>query len=534
MASADQVDELSCSICQNHYTDPVSLRCGHNFCRFCIVSALDTQEGSGVYSCPECREEYQERPLLEKKRKLSNTVESFLSTQPEEEETKIFCTYCDSPVPATKSCLLCEASFCDKHLGKHSKSAEHVITEPTDSFKDLKCSVHGEIVKYYCSEDSATICMSCWVAGDHRGHHMELLNVASENKKEKLRIVTETLKSEREETKRRVQRLKDHRREEKEKASGVTERVTGLVRDIREKLDTLERGVLSEISRQEEKISLSVSDLISQLETQKDELSRKIISIEEFCKITDPLTVLKKELESDVISHRSSDVISHMSCDIISDVRDAGCLDQGIISQMLHRELSHFADNLIDLKIKRQFSVMEKSDILLDIKTASNYIIISEDLRSASFTKLNQKRPDGPEKFKSRQVLSSCSFSSGKHYWEVDVSEAEKWEIGVAGHSIERKIDGDESYIGHNTKSWSLFLVNYFGTKHNNTHKKIEDRNPGPVQTVGIYLDYEAGRLSFYQLCDPIRHLHTHTATFTEPLHAAFRIYNNSSIRIIK
>ncbi|XP_075037557.1 E3 ubiquitin-protein ligase TRIM11-like [Mixophyes fleayi] len=527
MASADLRAELSCSICLSHYTDPVSLRCGHNFCQDCIVSALDTQEGSGAYSCPECRVKYRERPLLEKNRKLSNIVDLFLSTQPEQEETKIFCTYCDSSVPATKSCLQCEASFCDKHLRKHNKSAEHILMEPTVFLMDKKGTIYEKVAKYYCFEDSSTICMSCWVAGDHRTHHVELLNVASENKKEKLRNVTETLKSEREETERRVQRLQDHRREEKEKATGVTERVTGLFRDIREKLDTLERGVLSEISRQEEKISRSVSDLISQLEIQKDELSRKIISIEELCKITDPLTVLKKELESDVISHRS--------CDVISDVRVAGCLDEGIISQMLHTELVHFTDNLIDLKINRQFSVMEKSDILLDIKTASNDVIVSEDLRSASRTDVNQNRPDGPERFISRQVLSSCSFSSGKHYWEVDVSKAEKWLIGVAGHSIKRKMDGYESFIGYNDKSWGLYRKNHIGLSHNNVHRILEEINPGsPVQTVGIYLDYEAGRLSFYQLCDPIRHLHTFTATFTEPLHAAFHIHSNTCIKIIK
>ncbi|XP_075037402.1 butyrophilin subfamily 2 member A2-like [Mixophyes fleayi] len=216
-----------------------------------------------------------------------------------------------------------------------------------------------------------------------------------------------------------------------------------------------------------------------------------------------------------------------------NDVRDAECLDEGIISQ-LHRELSHVADNLIDLKIKRQFSVVEKSDILLDIKTASNYIIISDDLRSASYTKVNQNRPDGPERFISRQVLSSCSFSSGKHYWEVDVREAERWMIGVAGHSMERKIDGKESYIGYNDKSWGLYNIDKLGTCHNNIHKIEKEINLVPVQTVGIYLDYDAGRLSFYQLCDPIRHLHTLTTTFTEPLHAAFYVSDNSCIKIIQ
>ncbi|XP_063791512.1 E3 ubiquitin-protein ligase TRIM7-like isoform X2 [Pseudophryne corroboree] len=524
MTSANLGAELSCSICLSTYTDPVSLRCGHIFCQDCIVSALDTQEGAGGYSCPECRAEYQERPALEKNRKLSNIVERFLCSHTDPEETPIFCTYCDSPVPATKSCLQCDASFCDKHLSKHSKSAEHVVTEPAVNFEHRKCSVHKEMVKYYCSVDSAAICTSCWVSREHKGHHVELLNVVYERKKETLRSVSETLKSEREETERTVQRLQVHGREEKEKAAGVTERVTDLFRDIREKLDTLEREVLGEISRQEEQMSHSVSGLITQLEKQKDELSRKISSIEEMCNITDPLTFLKKEPESDVPSHRS--------CDVTSDVRVAGCVAEGIISQMLRRGLLHFSD-LMDLQTKRQLSVMEKADILLDIKTACNYIIISGDRRTASYTDVyHQHRPEGPERFISQQVLSSCSFSSGRHYWEVDVGKAEDWLIGVAGHSIERKIEGNESYIGYNDKSWGLDSMGELVACHNNIHKEIDAGSP--VQTVGIYLDYEAGRLSFYQLCDPIRHLHTFSATFTEPLYAAYHVYENCCIKILK
>ncbi|XP_075037560.1 tripartite motif-containing protein 75-like [Mixophyes fleayi] len=546
MTSADLGAELSCSICQNDCTEPVSMRCGHNFCRLCIVLALDAQEESGVYSCPECREEYRERPELQYADDLvddlkcslclrlaqennshpSNNVQSSPSTQP---KYKTFCQVCDSRTLATKTCLLCEFSVCDIHLREFCEISERVLSDPTVSFEDSNYSIQEELMKYYHSERSDIICMSCWKTGEYPGHEVEVFN--------------KDLKSGIEETERRIHSLKDHRREEKEKATGLSERVTGLFRDIREKLDALERGVLSEISRQEEKILLSVSDLISQLEIQKDELSRKLIIIEEFCKITEPIIVTEEpdvfeDWTTDIfrqLSYVMAAVIGPRSCDVINDVRDIGCLNEGIPSQMLHRGLSHFTDSLIDLKIKRPFSVMEKSDILLDIKTASNYIIISMDRRAATSTDVNQMRPDKPERFKCRQVLSTPSFSSGKHYWEVDVSKAERWMIGVAGHSIERKILGNESYIGRNNKSWGLYCVRHLGTIHNNIHKKIDDRNPGsPVQTVGIYLDYEAGRLSFYQLCDPIRHLHTFTATFTEPLHAAFGVYVNTCVKIRK
>ncbi|KAM9305399.1 E3 ubiquitin/ISG15 ligase TRIM25-like [Gastrophryne carolinensis] len=508
-------DELSCPICLELYTEPVSLRCGHNFCRSCIMAALDTQEEARVYSCPKCREEYAERPQLEKNRKLNNIVESFRSTH----QNKIFCTYCvDSPVPALKTCLQCEISMCERHLLAHDKLVNHIVTELTSSLEYRKCSVHKETLKYYCPADGASICMSCWVAGDHKGHQVELLDDAAEKKKETLRDAAEKLKSQRQETERRIQNLESHRTAEKGKATDFSRRVTELFSGIRRQLDELEKNVLSEILRHQEQILQSAYDLSQHLERQKDELSGKIIQMEELCDTKDPLTVLKNELDS-------NDIISKIG-DITSDVIDAGCLDEEMISKMLHSELLHFTDSLTDIRIKR---VMEKSDITLDIDTAPNYIIVSKDLRSASYSSTNLNRPDGPLRFKSKQVLSTQSFSSGRHYWEVDVSGAEQWLVGVAAHSIERKIAGNESYIGYNEKSWSLVNITKFRVYHNNKFKELH--SDSPLTLVGVYLEYEAGRLSFYQLCDSIRHLHTFTTTFTEPLHAAFYVFPKASIR---
>eukprot|EP00079_Xenopus_tropicalis_P039636 XP_017953407.1 PREDICTED: tyrosine-protein kinase Srms [Xenopus tropicalis] len=137
MAAADLRDELSCSICRDIYTDPVSLPCGHNFCRGCIGKTWDTQEETFLEnpSCPECRERFKRRPELATAWKLRGMVERFCSTETEPGETGISCTYCLlSPVPAAKSCLHCEASLCDTHLRGHCQSAEHVLTEPTASF----------------------------------------------------------------------------------------------------------------------------------------------------------------------------------------------------------------------------------------------------------------------------------------------------------------------------------------------------------------------------------------------------------------
>ncbi|OCT73688.1 E3 ubiquitin/ISG15 ligase TRIM25 [Xenopus laevis] len=595
-SAADLRDELSCSICLSIYTDPVSLPCSHNFCRGCIGTTWDTQEGSGAYSCPECRQEFKERPALPRNRTLGNIAERFLSAQPEPGETGIPCTYCVlSPVPAVKSCLLCEASVCETHLRMHSKSAKHVLIEPTMDMGDKKCSVHDEPLKYYCWEESVCVCVSCCLAGEHRGHRVELLSEASEKKKETLRKVLKKLRPEREETERGAQRLQERRREVAEKAAGETERVTALFRDIREQLEALEKRLLSDISSQKEKLSLTLTDLMEQLEIKKDELSRKIRHIEELCNMADPLTVLQEreshgaadneggreredslfpllpvflpwrkgkniQMNRDRLQERHNikvPAVGDLDVDLISETLLTGlaAIVTGVTSK-LARHLGTSASGgegseLFVSLIKTIPSIsplnsitnsrfdpvygQEATDLLLDINTAHNLVSVSGDRKSASFSLTELDYPQSPERFqKYAQALSSRSFPSGRHYWEVEVSELGEWWVGVAYPSIERR--GGQSWIGNNNKSWGLYRWynnNRYSVGHDS--KWTELPHVSSCRRIRISLDYEAGRLSFYELSEPIRHLHTFTATFTEPLHAAFCLWGEGAwVRIIK
>ncbi|KAG8550547.1 hypothetical protein GDO81_023948 [Engystomops pustulosus] len=163
-------------------------------------------------------------------------------------------------------------------------------------------------------------------------------------------------------------------------------------------------------------------------------------------------------------------------------------------------------------------------DILLDVNTAHNNLHISGDLKTATRTQEKKKnRPETAERFQDYQVMSSRRFTSGRHYWDVEGSRSERWRVGMCYPSIDRR--GRQSYIGDNNKSWSLM-------RNNNEYSVIHDSNEIQLRDnissdgVRICLDYEAGELSFYELCDPIRHLHTFTTTFTEPLHAALCIFS--------
>ncbi|KAI4894030.1 hypothetical protein NFI96_008058, partial [Prochilodus magdalenae] len=57
-------DQFHCGVCQQLMTDPVSITCGHRYCRQCIISCWDQSASSGDYSCPQCRKRSKTRPVL--------------------------------------------------------------------------------------------------------------------------------------------------------------------------------------------------------------------------------------------------------------------------------------------------------------------------------------------------------------------------------------------------------------------------------------------------------------------------------------
>uniref|UniRef100_A0A674ICK4 Zinc finger protein RFP-like n=1 Tax=Terrapene triunguis TaxID=2587831 RepID=A0A674ICK4_9SAUR len=65
-------EEATCPVCLEYFTEPVTLECGHNFCRACISQCWEGSDTAA--SCPQCRETVQQRNLRPN-RQLANMVE---------------------------------------------------------------------------------------------------------------------------------------------------------------------------------------------------------------------------------------------------------------------------------------------------------------------------------------------------------------------------------------------------------------------------------------------------------------------------
>uniref|UniRef100_A0A8C4ZQ33 RING-type domain-containing protein n=1 Tax=Gadus morhua TaxID=8049 RepID=A0A8C4ZQ33_GADMO len=167
-------DRYCCSICLDLY------------CLDCITGHWDNEED--VYSCPQCRQTFEPRPALVKNTVLTDVLEDLKRTQLRD-------------MKAIRSCLGCQASFCEEHLQGHYQVPgwkRHKLVEPTADLQDNICPRHDELIRMLCCQEQQSICCVCAVY-EHRG--LDMISVEAERNKRK-----EDLSSHQKTTRTRIQK----------------------------------------------------------------------------------------------------------------------------------------------------------------------------------------------------------------------------------------------------------------------------------------------------------------------------------------
>ncbi|TKS93131.1 E3 ubiquitin-protein ligase TRIM21 [Collichthys lucidus] len=159
----------------------------------------------------------------------------------------------------------------------------------------------------------------------------------------------------------------------------------------------------------------------------------------------------------------------------------------------------------IQQKLEKLSSVV---DVKLDPTTAHGSLILSRDAKKVADGGVNQKVPDTPERFDMfGSILGLNRLTSGKSYWEVEVSNKTGWDLGVARRNANRKgklaLTPDNGY-------W--VIVHYEDKKYAAlSDPAISLPLMVKPQKVGVFVDYEEGLVSFYDTT-----AQSHIYSFTE------------------
>ncbi|KAM6957013.1 butyrophilin subfamily 3 member A3 [Aplochiton taeniatus] len=168
-------------------------------------------------------------------------------------------------------------------------------------------------------------------------------------------------------------------------------------------------------------------------------------------------------------------------------------------------------------------------EVTLDLDTANPDLLISNDEKRMRCGFERKEVPNYHERFDGWWcAVGTEGFSSGRHYWEVEVGERD-WRLGVANESALRK-----GFKSLNTDTGYLSLRLERGTELKALTVPFTALPAGLIpRKVGIYLDYNQGQLSFYDV-DSRSHIYTYNESFTEklfPLFGTVDIINDLVIR---
>ncbi|CAN0119447.1 unnamed protein product [Lampetra fluviatilis] len=509
---SESVDsELRCSICLGTFVCPSTLSCGHSFCLRCLEAAWET---ASSFSCPQCRATFPVRPQLRRNVALANLAEQLRVR--DGMATAVVCDNCSGDqTPAVKTCLKCEMSFRARHLMPHLENprlGDHVLVAPIVNLEKRRCPEHSEELKFYCTVDRSLVCSTCSIAGQHKGHKVVTLKNEHETRKTRVGEETRAVDEKRKEAEESVKRMEAACKEAQESVAGIRGRITGKFARLRKALDEDEREALRRVAVKERKLLSQIEEDIARHKREIGELQAAAARLRKLQDERDSLVFLQMHLEE---THRRE--IPKESAPPSPTSLDSTTI----------RSLERVVNRFLPLVYGRSPT--------LDTNTAYDHLQISSDLRMVMLSGVPQGRPHHPHRFECRsQALCSESFSSGQHYWEVDVGSAGLcFRIGVVYGTIPRRGGGAECGLGGSDVSWCLQKDgDRFSVRHGRVVTSLSV--PQPPRRVGVHLDWDAGLLSFYS-ADSMVLLHSFHKTFARPLLPGLAVGWDvgSSVRIV-
>ncbi|XP_068192314.1 bloodthirsty-related gene family, member 2 [Antennarius striatus] len=274
------------------------------------------------------------------------------------------------------------------------------------------------------------------------------------------------------------------------------------------------KEVVSAIEERKKEEERRVEALVEEIEQEIQELRKETAEPDPQTPLNDDHSEDTKQLSVKVVpAMKPSDMKDWSKVTIETDP----CI--GVTRQALSDVMEKIKVEVNRLS-KSELKRMEKYavDVNLSAKTAHAFLSVSEDKKRVRHTNKLQEVPQNPKRFdRVANVLAKESFSGERCFWEVEVGDKIEWSLGVVRQSINRK--GKFTVCPANG-FWTLSLK--AGGQHLANTCPVTplslDQKP---RKVGVFLDYNEGRVSFY-CTDSGVHIYTFTDTFKDKLNPFF------------
>uniref|UniRef100_A0A8C6D9F4 Tripartite motif-containing protein 64-like n=1 Tax=Moschus moschiferus TaxID=68415 RepID=A0A8C6D9F4_MOSMO len=408
--------ELTCSICMNCFLDPVTIDCGHSFCRPCL--SLCWEEGQTPRSCPECRG-VSERPDFK-----TNIVLKRL------------------------------ASLARQARAAHDHSSEEQI-----------CVTHQEAKGLFCEADQTLLCGSCSEHPEHAAHSHSPIHRAAEESREKLLNRMRSLWKMREEIQislnqeaNTTQSFEDYVALRKVMIKVEYQRMLQLLREE-------EQLHLEALEREAKETCEQLKESVFRMTQYRESLKEMYRELTEMCHKSDTeLLQVRKEGPTDLAQMQKPQSVNPE-------------LPSWPISGFLHM-LNHFrVNNVLNRTMTVHHAILDDASVLFE-----------DDHPGAS------RQPRGGACAVS---WGARGFTSGRHYWELDVAQSSNWVLGVCKSIFTRdtsiSIGAEEAFFLCSTKVNSQYILS-------TTSPPLVQFVKRPLGRIGVFLDYDNGTVSFYDV----------------------------------
>ncbi|XP_017161170.1 nuclear factor 7, brain-like [Poecilia reticulata] len=435
MASSSSFSEdLTCSVCLIIFTDPVTLFCGHSFCRECITLSVKS-----LNQCPQCR-------ATVPTDRMDFTTNHILKS-------------------------LAEKAKKEKESGKYPEAAVGF------------CPEHDEKLKLFCVTDQQLSCIICRDCERHEGHKFKPVKEAAASIRKEVETLVEKESSDICAIEHLAESQNEEIRKSKEKSQKLRIQISSQFQEMHQFLKRREDEILNELKNKEKAELKKMRQSLNVVEkalTEGREVGEQMKSVLE---VTEPEGFLKSWSESKMTPKPKSNP-KGSNLKVVTSSLSLGHYEshlQLFVWKEMRQMIQPQAERLL-FKSQDPFDLSQWSSHSCSCQRScyscgrsNGYYNSSCNCDSNFHTLLSQCQ--NYYQLQTTNTVNINQIAPGPHYWEIDVEDKNCWTVQIKNHSLTCKDDK-------------------FTTTHKTTVKEVKLANK--PKKIGFYLNGNSEELHFF------------------------------------